>query len=90
MACTVCTSVLADVNYCDDPAVDVEWESIIAGSNGAPEPLYMYRLRERLCDRVRSGELPLDTAIDHFESERDRRRKGFTKWGAIFFALILP
>jgi hypothetical protein len=62
-------SVAASVNYCHDEAVNQEWERL-ANTSAEPEVKELYTLRKELCQKVKAGEMELDTAIDLFESER--------------------
>lgn len=59
-------------NYCNNAAVDAEWERLITRYEGDPDFSYMYSLREDLCADVHSGRLSLADAITRFEAERAR------------------
>ena len=61
------------VSYCDDPAVEQEWSSLMRQHGHLPEWRHLYDLRKYLCQQVKAGTLTLEEAIDQFEKARGEK-----------------
>ncbi len=66
-------SVLAsDNHYCNDKAVAKEWNDVLLKYPDDHNLRNLVSLRDRLCARVKKGQIPVDAATRQFEDARER------------------
>ena len=58
--------------YCSDPASLDEWKRLVARNQDSREIRHLFSIRARLCERMKSGDIPVDAAVRQFEDERKR------------------
>lgn len=70
------TSSFAEVvyedTYCNDPESLEEWISLVERNQDSSEVRKLFSIRTRLCERMKSGDIPVDAAVKQFEDERKR------------------
>lgn len=72
---TLCSTVLAETNYCHDPETKESWEAIKRRHRGERDVETLYLLRARLCKDVGAGVMSVREATERFEAERERMIK---------------
>lgn len=72
---TLCSTVLAETNYCHDPERNESWEAIKRRHRGERDVEALYLLRARLCKDVDAGVMSVREATERFEAERERMIK---------------
>ena len=65
-------SVLAtDGHYCNDETVAKQWSDLLLKHPDDYKLKRLVNLRDRLCDRVKKGQIPVDAATKQFEDARE-------------------
>lgn len=61
-----------DSNYCHDQEITYQWTTTIRKFPDDHQLVFLYNLRQRLCTEVDQGTITLGSAINQFESEREK------------------
>jgi len=58
-------------HYCNEVSVAEEWSGLLLKYSDDHKLRNLVSLRDRLCDRVKKGQIPVDAATKQFEDARE-------------------